>query len=300
MHDESEYDKQYGVDSDHPEEGAGLCNLVRRAGFDTEGPAVEIGCGTGYLTTGLVNSGVYPEFLITDPSPPFLGITRKRLQGLQRQEARQHFAVLNAEDIRHLPGEAFSLIAMRSTLHHISDVPQFFADSAKALRPNGVLAMSAEPCEEGYVLMGALASCISSVLSAAGVTIKGKWSEQLQNFTATMEFYCRRDLDKTLAEDKHLFRVHELALLGATHGLRLDFRVNASYADFETEDIREGRGSFASFFPMYLRYCMSFDPDLVELVKVHMQPQISYIDRCYSGHAGPVFNGVFLFSKTIG
>ena len=222
-HAEEQYDTQYGVTAPEPEEGEGLCALLKAHEVDTTGPALEIGCGTGRLTFGLAQHYPGPDFLITDPSQTFLRLTQSQFGSGAGYPTRLHFAVLNADDLGRLPAEMFSLITMRSTLHHILGWEAFVVECARMLRPGGALIMGAEPCEYGYVLMGALGQTIAPVLSAAGVELQPAWRKQLGAFVDTIRFYCRRDLDKTTAEDKHLFNPHEMADLGAAHGLQQRF-----------------------------------------------------------------------------
>ncbi|MEO7597409.1 MAG: class I SAM-dependent methyltransferase [Opitutus sp.] len=297
-HAEELYDAQYGVVEEHPEEGLGLCALLLREGLDTTGPALEIGCGTGQLTTGIARGYPGACFLVTDASPSFLKITRQRLASLPIGSTTLHYVIFNGDDLDLLPQDAFSLIAMRSTLHHILNVRQFITSCATRLRPGGTLAMSAEPCESGYVLMGAITKCILPAFAAAGVEIQAGWREKIDLMAETMKFYCRRDVEKSAAEDKHLFRVHELADLASSCGLRLRYFPNAAYPDFCDPGVPPGSNvRFSVFFPNYLRYCMGFPLPLVDLVTEHLQPQIEYVDACYPSHPGPLFTGVFLFVK---
>lgn len=297
-HDETLYDAQYGIVDEQPEEGAGLCTLLREQGVDTSGPALEIGCGTGRLTAGIANAYPGPAFVVTDPSPAFLQLTARRLAARPRGPAALHHAILNGDDLAILPEHLFSLIALRSTLHHILDVDAFIAACARCLAPGGALAMSAEPVESGYVLMGAVAQAIAPAFTAAGTPLTEEQSRHVQLFTDTMKFYCRRDLDKSAAEDKHLFRVHELTDIGARHGLQLRYFANAQYADFAAgSGVVKNGVRFSVFFTNYLRYCMSFPPEFVELIGKHLRGHLEYIDACYPTHVGPLFTGVFLFVK---
>jgi SAM-dependent methyltransferase len=297
MHAEENYDAQYGVDAPKPEEGRGLCALLSRNGLDCGGPALEIGCGTGHLTTGLALEYPGTSLLVTDPSPAFLEMTRRRISTTISSKASVDYAILNGDDVSLLPARSFSLIALRSTLHHILDVERFIGACAESLLPGGTLAMGAEPCESGYVLMGAIAQSIPQAFRAGGTTLPLDWQEQLQNFGDTMRFYCRRDLDKSSSEDKHLFRVHEIAEIGNRHGLRQRYFGNAAFADFDGRFEPYSRLQFSKFFIDYLRYCMSFDPEFVKQISIHLETQLAYVDDCYASHAGPLFRGVFLLTK---
>lgn len=299
-HAEDQYDEKYGNFVEHPEEGQGLCALLDSRNIDSSGAALEIGCGTGHLTTGLARHCCSSTLLVTDPSLAFLKITQKRISELKLESSRLRYALLNADDLHLLPPDTFSVIALRSTLHHILKVEDFIAACAATLRPNGALVMSSEPCESGYVLMGIVAQSVPAAFQAAGVELRPKWARELQWFIDTIKFYCQRDIDKSTAEDKHLFRVHELSAFGARHGLHLEFFPNAIYADVLCDPFPPLRPRyFTDFFLIYLRACMSFDVLFVDLIRRHLKPQLDYLDDCYRSHTGPVFNGVFLYTKTL-
>jgi SAM-dependent methyltransferase len=297
-HAEDQYDAKYGLVNHDPQEGLGLCSLLKFQDIDTSGPAIEIGCGTGYLTTGLALGYPGSDFLVTDPSAAFLRMTEARLSKSAGASARLHFAILNGDDLPLLPADLFSLITLRSTLHHILEVKAFIGACARALRPGGALAMCAEPCESGYVLMGVVAQSIPAVLQAAGVKLRPDWHKIIVLFSETMKFYCRRDIDKSKAEDKHLFRVFELGQIGMEHGLTLRYFPNVAFGDFVSNaSPPPSHSSFSKFFLDYLRYCVSFELELVELIGHHMKLQLQYLDDCYRSHPGPLFTGAFLFVK---
>jgi SAM-dependent methyltransferase len=296
MHTEEDYNSQYGVTPADPAEGEGLCNLLKSHQVDTRGPALEIGCGTGYLTFGVGQHYPGPDFLITDPSPAFLRLTQSQFDGHAGFPTRRHYAVLNADDLGQLPPEMFSVIALRSTLHHILRVDDFIAACARSLRPDGALIMGAEPCESGYVLMASVAQFIPVALRAAGVEMRPEWTRQLADFTDTVRFSCIRDLDKTEAEDKHLFDPHQLGELAAAHGLHLRFLPTAAFRDYAPPFARGFKG-FTDFFFLYLQACMRFDAEFQELVRKHLKDQLKYIDDCYRSHPGPAMTGVFILKK---
>lgn len=298
-HVEEDYNSRYGVTPADPAEGEGLCALLGPHGIDTAGPALEIGCGTGYLTFGLAKHYPGPACLITDPSPAFLRLTQAQFDGAGDFPARRHYAVFNADDVHLLPAGMFSVIALRSTLHHILRVEDFIIGCARALRPGGAIMMGAEPVESGYVLMAAVARSIPASLQAAGIAMRPEWKRQLDDFTDTVKFGCTRDLDKELAEDKHLFQPHELAELGAGHGLTLRFLPCAAFRDYAPPFARGFKG-FADFFMLYLQHSMKFDPEFTALVRVHLKDQLDFLDDCYRSHPGPAMTGVFILKKSGG
>lgn len=297
MHTEEDYNSHYGLTAPEPGEGEGLCNLLQTHQIDTRGPALEIGCGTGYLTFGVARHYPGPDYLITDPSPAFLRLTQNQFGSDFAGTTRRHYALFNADDIALLPAGMFSVVALRSTLHHILKVEDFIAACARVLRPGGALIMGAEPIESGYLLMAAVAQSIPNALKAAGIEMRPEWTLQLNDFTDTVKFCCNRDTDKTNAEDKHFFSPHELAELGGAHGLELKFLPTASFRDFAPPYIHSFH-CFSNFFLIYMQFCMRFDADFMEQIRLHLQPQLKYIDVCHRVHAGPAMTGVFILKKT--
>ncbi|NJN99977.1 MAG: hypothetical protein HC875_40650 [Anaerolineales bacterium] len=57
-HDETKYDEQYQIEPTDMRAGQGLVNLLRTYQADFSGPGLEIGCGTGRLSVGLVAEGL--------------------------------------------------------------------------------------------------------------------------------------------------------------------------------------------------------------------------------------------------
>ncbi|MBA4136263.1 MAG: hypothetical protein C0518_02975 [Opitutus sp.] len=296
MHDEEEYDHFHGNAAPDPSEGEGLCALLAKHAVDTTGPALEIGCGSGFLTFGLARHYPGPDLLITDPSATFLKLTQTHFSETDAFPARRHYAVLNADDVGRLPGGMFSLIAMRSTLHHILRYEEFIVECARSLRPAGALVMGAEPCESGYQLMGTVAKSIPAAFKAAGVDLKPAWAAKLDELTEAVKFYCLRDLEKFAAEDKHLFNPRELAELGRRVGLQLHFYPTAAFREF-APPFHRGFHGFGHFFLIYLEFCMGCEKEFVELVRVHLRELLSYVDDCYRSHPGPEITGVFVFTK---
>ena len=63
--------------------------------------------------------------ILTDTSPAFLEITRKKIRRANVPLDKTAFAVLSGDDLNLLPQEAFSLVGLRSVLHHVIDVDRF-------------------------------------------------------------------------------------------------------------------------------------------------------------------------------
>jgi ubiquinone/menaquinone biosynthesis C-methylase UbiE len=296
-HAESGYDEHYQSDPANMLVGRGLVSLLREHKAPTDGPALEIGCGTGLVSLGLAAENAYPLTLISDPSPEFLKITRSKIRAHEIAEDRLAYALLVGEELDRLPAAAFSLIVLRSTLHHVLDVQAFIASAARALRPGGILTFQ-EPCMEGYILMGAMAQFLPAL--ARGVDggarpLSAEQERKVDEFVRSMEYYSRRDVDKTLAEDKHLFRVDELMKMGEASDLSVEFLPNTAYEAFcAPPDQRRGADAFTPFFRGYAKYCMGWDDALMARFDEHLGPYCQYVENTAAGGSGPYMHGVFV------
>lgn len=113
-----------------------------------------------------------------------------------------------------------------------------------------------------------------------------------------MQFYCRRDIDKSLAEDKHLFRPDELMVSGRALGLELSHYPNRRLTHSpETSDAAR-IGYFGRFFPDYVRYCMDWDAALSDKVARAMSNYFAFFEPLESSeNTTPRCFGIFVFTK---
>jgi SAM-dependent methyltransferase len=299
-HDESAYDQHYKNDPANMTVGRGLVGVLREYGAPFDGPALEVGCGTGLVSLGLVAENAYPLTIITDPSPEFLKITRRKMEAhdLPADPDRLAYAVLMGEELDRLPAGELSLIVLRSTLHHVLEVPAFIAAAARALRPGGILTFQ-EPCMEGYILMGAMVQFLPALARAAGRPLTDQQERMAVAFAGSMEYYARRDLDKTSAEDKHLFRVDELMRTGSACGLEVEFLANMTYDVFSLPREQRRPDGFTAFFRAYAQYCMAWDEALMARFDEHLAPYCRFVDAASAGASGPYLHGLFMCRKTV-
>jgi len=296
-HDEADYDRQYGNEPLNFEVGEGLVEVYREFGGDFSAPALEIGSGTGLMSLGLVARGAFPFVLLTDTSPAFLDITRKKIRRADVTLDKVGFAVLSGDDLNRLPQEAFSLVGLRSVLHHVIDVERFIHATARSLHAGGMMIME-EPCFEGAVVMAAIAQFMPAIVKAAGDDFDQAAQKSVSIFLDTMKFYCRRDLDKATAEDKHIFRVDELLKLGERCGLSLDYCPNRTFYRWSPRrPYNNDPESFTGFFRDYLKYCMSFDEKFMSLFEKHLAPYTAWVEELALANNGPYMHGVFVFKK---
>ena len=303
QHDEGDYDAQYNSSTPSNDLGVGVLKLLRFSDCQFGKPAIEIGCGTGIVSKGLLSRKRFDLVIVSDPSPKFVNISRRKLVDIPDLDQRARFAIFLAEDLEKLPLSSLSAIVMRSVLHHILDIDKFLKDAAQALTSGGCLVVE-EPCLEGYVLMGAIAQFIPVVMSNLNQDLSEEQVQQVQLFVDTMKFYADRTVDKSTCEDKHIFRVDELMAKATENNMSLSFYPNVSLASFKPikskDDLLELKNlpfSFSKFFISYVKYCMQFEQGLVDKITNHLMPYLSTLDEIAAKGSSPYTTGVFVFKK---
>ncbi len=333
FHDEAAYTAHHGDDPAPLDAGQGLAALLRAAGADMSAPALEIGCGFGYLSLGLAVDNPFPLLLLTDTSPGFLRILGDRLDAhgvAWKADEGDHaitgmsgpnmsgpdmsgpgtfgpgtfgpdtpasgavrLGILSGDAMQEIPDASLSCIALRATLHHVADVDAFLAQAARVLRPGGHLVFE-EPCREALLLMGVLVAQMPELAAARGVEVTPRQLELVDLFRRMVEFYCRQDVDKSTAEDKHLFHPVEIAARCRVHGFDTTVYANTSLASLK---YLHGESPLPpTFFHDTTRayigdVCRM--PELVPLFDATIADACAYIDACSRGGRGPHYIGVF-------
>lgn len=300
-HAEEDYDRQYDFEADEAisaeREAGALVDFLLHHGFPQGGSLLEIGCGTGRVFTRLARRGELGHLLITDPSPAFCRIVQRKLKGVTPLGGRVDLAVMLAEDAALLPPGSVSAILLRSVLHHIADVEGFLAGCAAILPPGGILVCE-EPYYEGYLMMGFAGQFIEGALRFRGYECSTDERQLVAHFVSTMQFYCRRDLDKSQDEDKHLFRPDELMAAGDKLGLKLSHFPNWRITSSEQENRSAWPGYFHRFFRDYVRFCMDWPTEFAVRAAEAMAPYFRFFEPLESGgHSAPQCFGTFVFKK---
>ncbi|MBZ2172003.1 class I SAM-dependent methyltransferase [Nitratidesulfovibrio sp. SRB-5] len=318
FHDEATYTAHHGEDPAPFDTGQGLAALLRGTGADMSAPALEIGCGFGYLSLGLAKENPFPLLLLTDTSPGFLRILGQRLDahgvawraddnapaapgmtipGMAGSDmsgpGTVRLGILSGDAMQEIPDASLSCIAMRATLHHVADVDAFLAQAARVLRPGGHLVFE-EPCREALLLMGVLVAQMPELAAARGVEVTPRQLELIDLFRRMVEFYCRQDIDKSTAEDKHLFHPVEIAARCRAHGFDTAVYANTTLASLK---YLHGESPLPpTFFHDSTRtyigeVCRM--PELVPLFDATIAASCAYIDDCSRGGRGPHYISVF-------
>jgi len=237
------------------------------------------------------------EILVTDPSPAFCRLTAQKLACLPPPVQGVQIGLLAAEDVFKLPKNAFSMIVLRSVLHHILDIPRFFMDCSELLAPGGLMLFE-EPCYEGFLMMGVMTQFMPDILKGQGVALSVKQQADIQIFADTMKFYARRDVDKSACEDKHLFRPDELMRVCHECGMDLQLFPNRVFADIDHRDEPLDPKYFERFYYAYLKYALAWDQDLIDVFERYGTKYLDYFSQLMPAGAAPHTYGTFLCKKT--
>jgi 2-polyprenyl-3-methyl-5-hydroxy-6-metoxy-1,4-benzoquinol methylase len=185
--------------------------------------ALEIGCGTGRFTIGMIGSGLVAEALITDASSTFVRLTQRKLAEFLPSIATEVlYGVLNGEDCGNLDGD-FDLVVMWAALHHFVNWRELLNKIVGLIGNDGVLIMS-EPCVE-------FSMTVAPLLIAAGTNVNVDKDEKdhvrIRQFANVLRFRTQQDYPNLAGmEDKHIFRTDDLYRFAKEKGLTLSILPN--------------------------------------------------------------------------
>lgn len=276
--------------------GRALAARLLKLGADVSRPALILENRSGGLSYGLAESLVYPLAVFADPSEGFLTQLKAAFAPRPLDHDRLAYAILGVDETPLVPPGSLSLIVLRHRLNRMLDVGAFLSSCARALVPGGVLTFE-EPFQEGLLLMGALARFIPAMAQASGIVVTEGQMAQINAFTETMKFYSRRDVDKSKAGVKHLFRPDELQAMCAKCGLDMEFHGNAGYATLGMSAASHPPHWFRLQFRSYVRNLMGFGEEFAQLFDATIAPYCDYIDEGSAGGRGPNVTGVCICRK---
>ncbi|MFT4553298.1 MAG: malonyl-CoA O-methyltransferase [Chlamydiales bacterium] len=105
-----------------------------------EGTILEIGCGTGFVTEGLLEKYPQNALLASDIAPGMVQFCKRQLESkLATHKAPVNFAVADGED---LPSGPYSLIVSGLTVQWFEDLSGAITKLFKTLKTNGSLSFS--------------------------------------------------------------------------------------------------------------------------------------------------------------
>lgn len=119
----------------------GLAKRIASLDLPPSPKVLEIGCGTGFLTQALMDTGMRGQWLVTDIAPPMLERCEARLSALSHQPSSTpsiQFDILDGEHGQ--PDNApFDLICSSLAMQWFDDTPAALSRLVKQLRPGGHL-----------------------------------------------------------------------------------------------------------------------------------------------------------------
>ena len=282
-HAEEAYDAQYDNETYDLAPGLRIVELLKEVGVAAGGRLLEIGCGSGYLSLGIAASNHFDEMAVTDGSMEFMRLTKHKFEQIETTSALC-LALLTDDDTDKIADDYFDVIAMRSVLHHVTDYNAFTDQLMSKLKPNGVLAMY-EPRAELFLWMGTVMAMFADFAELRNIPLDEAERGMIDLFVRTMQFYLRRDIDKSDAEDKYAFWQTELLDIAVRNNAMTKFRSEEDTTNLVDELID------------YCQYCMSFSPSLTAKVREGLSSLDTTIAGFLAGSHPPDIAGWYLFKK---
>lgn len=214
------YEHDHGIDETQADSMYDLIRDVAGSRWpDDLGSVVEIGCGTGLYSRGLLTHHGDGEIVLTDVS---VGMLRACRQNLDRRGLLSERSVAFTTYSSHeacVRDAAFDSCVGTSVLHHIPDVAAFLTDIARWLRPGG-RAFFLEPSRRFFQALALSLADIAVLLMPAHEDNQAAL-QPLFNWLGYERRDCLHHNDiefLSTLEDKHKFTPEQVVRLGAEAG----------------------------------------------------------------------------------
>lgn len=297
--DEESYDERYkrGIDPDQMQaQGRAFARFVEAQRINTDAPMLEIGCGTGRLTAQMVASGAIDRLLVTDGSKSFVRITKRNMETLAAAgiggDVSVDYACLVDEDFRDLPNGYFGAISMFGVLHHFLNWRSALAVLHNKLVPGGSLFFS-EPSSEFMLTAGLLAALFEHHAEVAGIELAPESRQKLRNMKNAAALRISYDPEpKMKQEDKHAFRIDDIAAAGRDIGYDVTWLPNATFSD-----LKGVRQDFRKTAMHRFAVVNGFSEALLGQMDGFLDTALSYLARVGDTGAGPHFDCLYVLRK---
>jgi hypothetical protein len=99
-----------------------------------------------------------------------------------------------------------------------------------------------------------------------------------------MKFYCNRQIDKSAAEDKHLFRAQDIFRWAHDASMDPSVFINRSFASFAThQDVNAVTGSpnypFSAYLHDFMTHELRFEAELADCFDESVKPFCKMLDE---------------------
>lgn len=270
--------------------GRGAWQLIMRHATRPVLTVLEIGSGGGTCSLGLVASASGVQTIITDTSPAFLQMVRRKMKAAGLPPRATLFATLAGEDLARLPAGTLDAIVIASALHHVGDWRGFLHDAVGLLRPGGVLVIQ-EPCREGNLMMGFALDVVLSPLWPKDA-IDPADLERITRCRDSIYLLADSTVEKN-GEDKHSFLITELIAGADAAGFgRTCFYSNRHFHDLADTDLskHEGDCSFIAYLDSFLEQHHRVSLSGMQTLRASLFPLLQRIDaRFRAGDGVPLF-----------
>lgn len=241
--------------------------LAALGGPDDPAVVLELACGPGALTLGLLEAFPQARVLASDASPAFLAILQQRLSAMQPALAqRASFLQLCDEDLQRLPQRQVDLVVVRAGLHHFLDWRERLRQMAAVLSSRGVIALY-EPRADFFLLTATL---LQLAMAREGEGCSDALVAFVDQFDAATRYYILNEVDKTNAEDKHAFFLEDLMLAASASGLRV-----VSVGSERPEP-------FSAVFRHYLSRCMGASDGVMQQLEGALADRLEVLDQLFA------------------
>lgn len=118
-----------------------LSSLLPWRNMLPDGPILEIGCGTGFLSKLLIDNFPDKEFIITDASPNMLRFCKQQLEQEDLVTDRIQFKVLDANEFAETH-EQYAMVISNFAPQWFKDTAMVLENLSKSILPGGLLLCS--------------------------------------------------------------------------------------------------------------------------------------------------------------
>jgi SAM-dependent methyltransferase len=277
--------------------GRGAWQLIQRHATRPIHTMLEMGAGGGTCSLGLVAVTPGVQTVITDTSPAFLRMVRRKMDAAGLSGQATIFATLAGEDLARLPAESLDAIVIASALHHVGDWRAFLRDAAVRLRVGGVLAIQ-EPCREGNLMMGMALDFVLSPLWPRDA-LEPRDLERITRCRDSIYLLADSTVIKQ-GEDKHSFLITELIASADAAGFsKSHIYSNGHFHDLADSDLSNAKGhcSFTAYLDSFLDQHHRVSPAGIQSLREFLFPLLVRIDaRFRAGDGVPLF-GCMVFRR---